>query len=157
MGQSKTKIYMLEAETGHFCVRAQHGKVVPAGNYSGSGCGGFFVAQSLQDCKTIRSVNYNPFRSYGLDIRITVLCTWNTLALKLIIRSFPALFCVRIGKVSFMLCLSRIGLRSGHADMGLSKILSHGEERKAPQLSELLRQPQEHELSVTGVTTAVGA
>lgn len=110
-----------------------------------------FVAQSLQDYKTIRSVNYKPFRSYRLDIKITVLCTWNTLALKLIIRSFPALFCVRIGKVSLMLCLSRIGLRSGHADMGLSKISSHGEERKALQLSELLRQPQEHELSVTSV------
>lgn len=40
---------------------------------------------------------------------------------------------------------------------GLSKILSHGEERKAPQLSELLRQRQEHELSVTGATTALRA
>lgn len=40
--------------------------------------------------------------------------------------------------------------------MGLSKTLSHGEERKAPRFSELLRQPQERELSVTGVMTALG-
>lgn len=41
--------------------------------------------------------------------------------------------------------------------MGLSETLSHGEQRKAPRFSELLRQPQERELSVTGVMTALRA
>lgn len=59
MGQRKNKIYTLEAETERFCVRAQHSKVVPAGNYSGSGCGGFLLLKAFNDCKTTCSVDYN--------------------------------------------------------------------------------------------------
>lgn len=47
-GTEKTKIYMLEAKTGWFCVRAQHSEVVPAGSYSGSGCGGFLLLKAFK-------------------------------------------------------------------------------------------------------------
>lgn len=75
----------------------------------------------------------------------------NTTALKLINRSFPALFCIRIRKFSLVVCQEQ---GSGHVMQAWGWLKSCLTERKAPQLSELLRQPKERELSVTGVTTA---
>lgn len=86
-----------------------------------------FCAQSLQDCKTICSADYNPFRSYVLDIRITVLCTWKHYSLKVNKQEFSC--SVLYQNQEILPCgLSGTGLRSRHASMGVTKILSHREE-----------------------------
>lgn len=107
-----------------------------------------FCCSKPSSLHAICLVDYDPFRSYTLGIRILYCAHGNTLALKQSV--FLPCFASESGKSA------SCSLRSRHTSMGLSKTLSHGEERKAPRFSELLRQPQERELSVTGVMTALG-
>lgn len=44
-------MHTLEAKMGHFYVRAQHTKVVPAGSYSGLGCGGYLLLKAFKTAR----------------------------------------------------------------------------------------------------------
>lgn len=149
-------MYTLESESKCFCVRAQHSEVVPSGNYSGSGCGGFLLLKSFMTARLSAGYTITYPEATGLIFGLLYCAHGNTLAFKLIIRSFPALFYIK-NQGSLPCALSVRNRAQVRPWSMLSKISSHGEEKreKAMQLSELLRQPQEHELSVTSVTTAL--
>lgn len=141
---------------GHFCVRAPYSKVVPAGNYSGLGCGGYLLLKAFKTAR-LPAWTSTTYTEPGLISGFLYCAHGNTLALKLRIRSFPALFSTNIGKLSLVLHLSGTGLTSRQTGRRLSTVSSRRGDSKSPQPSDLWRQPQERELSVTGVTTALRA
>lgn len=114
----------------------------------------------LKAFKTARLPAWNSIiyiKTKHLMSGLTYCAHGNTLPLKVGIRRFPALFSMNVGNLSLVLHLSGTGLTSRQTSMGLSSVTSHRGDSKAPQPFNLWRQPQEHELSVTAVTTALRA
>lgn len=80
---------MLEAETRCFCVRSQHSKVIPAGNYSELECSRFLLLKAFDNCKTISQTDHGPSKSHRLDMGLLHCAHCNALAFKFMIRTFP--------------------------------------------------------------------